>query len=64
MVLTRWPTIWKPDTKSVWEMAIRKPDRPALGGVLYSKRLLTGQVQLWNGSFKFKLEFDNPMTIR
>jgi hypothetical protein len=28
-------TIWKPDPKSVREMAIRKPDDPAFGCILY-----------------------------
>ncbi len=28
-------TIWKPDPKSVREMAIRMPDRPAFGWILY-----------------------------
>jgi hypothetical protein len=35
MVKTRWPTIRKPDPKSVREMAIRMPDRLAFGCILY-----------------------------
>jgi hypothetical protein len=38
--------IWKPDTKNIREMAIRKPDRPAFGGVLYLAQVDQG---LWTG---------------
>jgi hypothetical protein len=56
MVKTRWPTIWKPDPKSVWEMAIRMPDDPAFRcTILYSTVHITfwePNTHTWERLFK------------